>query len=92
MDEKNRLGLMFTGTGAVAGVISAFLTNPVPLPLVLVIAIGIYYGTSYITPVINVDMEKYGGRKKVLQTGVFSFLQGWLVLWFLVYEVAGLYS
>jgi hypothetical protein len=37
-------------------------------------------------------MEKYGGRKKVLQTGVFSFLQGWLVLWFLVYEAAGLYS
>jgi len=87
MDEKNRLGLLFTGVGAVAGILSAFFTGPLPNILILVIAIAIFYGISYITQFANVDMVGYGGRRKVLQSGIFSFLQGWLVLWFLVYHL-----
>lgn len=92
MDEKNRLGLLFTGVGAVAGVVSAVLTGEFPSPLILVIAIGFFYGASYITNFANVDMEAYGGRRKILQSGIFAFLQGWLVIWFLVYEIAKLYQ
>lgn len=91
MDEKNRLGLLFTGVGAVAGIFSAIVTGSLPSILILVIAIGFFYGTSYITGFANVDMLEYGGRRKILQSGIFAFLQGWLVIWFLVYEVAKLY-
>ncbi|MHC1605712.1 MAG: hypothetical protein ACXQTP_07075 [Candidatus Methanofastidiosia archaeon] len=92
MDDKNKLGLMFTLVGGVAGVISAFGTKTVPTPLLLLVAVVVYYGSSYITHFIGVDMMLYGGRRKVLQTGFFSFLQGWLVVWFFVYEAANLYS
>jgi len=92
MDEKNRLGLLFTGVGAIAGVFSAFTTGSLHSLLLLVIAIGFYYGTSYITNFANVDMEAYGGRRKILQSGIFAFLQGWLVVWFLIYEALKLYE
>ncbi|HOP08962.1 MAG TPA: hypothetical protein PK718_04845 [Candidatus Methanofastidiosa archaeon] len=91
MDEKNRLGLLFTGIGGIAGVFSAFTTGKLPSMLILVIAIGFYYGASYITSIAGIDMIAYGGRRKILQSGIFGFIQGWLVIWFLLYEAANLY-
>ena len=92
MDEKNRMGLFFIVVGSIAGIFSALMTKTLPMPLLLIIVIGFFYGASYMTQLINVDMEAYGGRRKVLQTGFFSFLQGWIVLWFIVYEAAKLYA
>jgi len=87
MDEKNRLGLLFTGIGAVAGIVSALLTGKFPLALIVVLSALMYYGGSYVPHLIGVDFDGYGGRRKILQTGVFSFIQGWIVLWFLLYEL-----
>ena len=92
MDDKNRIGFLFTVVGCVAGVVSAFMTGTVPMPLIIAISAGFCYVSAYLAPFFKVDVEAYGGKNKVLRSGVFGFIQGWLVLWFLVYEAFGLYA
>ena len=91
MDDKNKIGFIFTMVGCVAGIVSAIMTGTVPKPLILAIAAGICYVSTYVVALFKVDVEEYGGSNKVLRSGVFAFIQGWLVLWFLVYEACNLY-
>ena len=91
MDDKNKIGFIFTMVGCVAGILSAFMTGTVPKPLIVAIASGFCYFSVYIVPFFQVDVLGYGGRNKVLRSGVFAFIQEWLVLWFLVYEAFNLY-
>ncbi len=91
MDDKNKIGFIFTMAGCVAGIVSAIMTGTVPNLLILAIAAGFCYMSTYLAALLKVDVEEYGGSNKVLRSGVFAFIQGWLVFWFLVYEAFHIY-
>lgn len=88
MDEKNKSALVFALTGGLTGVISGSVFEDTSNYLILLMAIGILYLTSYIVPFIGVSIERMGGRRKVITSGLFSFLMWWLMWWFLIYNVA----
>ncbi len=88
MDEKNKSALVFALTGGITGVISGSVFENTSNYLVLLMAIGILYLTSYIVPFVGVSIERRGGRRKVITSGIFSFLMWWLMWWFLIYNVA----
>jgi len=88
MDEKNKSALVFCLTGGITGVISGSVLKGTASELIFLIAIMVIYLTTYIVPLIGVNMERMGGRRKVITSGMFSFLMWWLTLWFLIYNIA----
>ena len=90
MDDKNKSALVFSMTGAVTGVICGSILKDVSYSnyLALLTAVGILYFTSRLIPLIGVNTERMGGRRKIIQGGFFSFLIWWLFWWFLIYNTA----
>ena len=88
MDEKNKSALVFALTGGVTGIVAGSLLKDASNYLVLMMAILVIYLTSYIVPLTGVSIERMGGRRKVITSGIFSFLMWWLLWWFLTYNVA----
>jgi hypothetical protein len=90
MDDKNKSALVFSLTGALTGVIAGYFFKGAEYSnyLVLMMAIAILILTYYIVPLVGVNTVKLGGRRKVIQGGVFSFLIWWLFWWFLTYNIA----
>jgi len=87
MDDKNKVALVFCLMGAISGAISGSLLKGTPSYGILFMAIVIMYLSSYIVPFVGINIEKYGGRRKVITSGLFSFLLWWLTIWFLIYNI-----
>jgi len=88
MDEKNKSALVFCLTGGITGVVAGSVLKGMASELILLIAVMIIYLTTYIVPIVGVNIERLGGRRKVITSGMFSFLMWWLSLWFLIYNIA----
>lgn len=88
MDEKNKSALVFCLTGGITGTVAGSVLKGIESELILLIAMMIIYLTTYIVPIVGVNIERLGGRRKVITSGMFSFLMWWLTLWFLIYNIA----
>jgi len=88
MDEKNKSALVFCLTGGITGTVAGSVLKGTAGELILLMAIMIIYLTTYIVPIVGVNIERLGGRRKVITSGMFSFLMWWLSLWFLIYNIA----
>lgn len=83
MDDNHKIGLVFSLTGVIAGLISGsgYLTI---IPSV-VLAFVIFYGSQYLVKLVKVDMTKFN-RSKILKSGFFSFLGCWLLFWIIIFN------
>ncbi len=88
MNDKNKSSLIFCATGILTGIISGVVLKGMSSYLILVVAVGIFYATSYLVPLVGVNVERLGGKTSVIKGGVFSFLMWWLFCWFLTYNIA----
>jgi len=88
MDEKNKSALVFCLTGGITGTVAGSVLKGTAGELILLMAMMIIYLTTYIVPIVGVNIERLGGRRKVITSGMFSFLMWWLSLWFLIYNIA----
>lgn len=88
MDDKNKSALVFCITGALTGVFAGLFLKGMENYnyLVLLMAIAVFYLTSYIVPFTGVNIERLGGKNGILKGGLFSFLMWWLLTWFITYS------
>jgi len=93
IEDKNKVGLLYTGMGAIAGIISGLLTDML-FPGGKFINLAIYalcilmlYLTTFLLPYLDIDMEKQGKTWKIMLQNAFSFGIAWVVIWALLHEL-----
>ncbi|MFQ6088549.1 MAG: hypothetical protein ACE5K0_06575 [Candidatus Methanofastidiosia archaeon] len=88
MDDKNKVGLIYAVCGIALGIASGVITKlGIPRQVVyLLFLLGVYL-TSYLVPFFGIDVEKFGGVRKILTSGFFSALMTWVVFWIILYNL-----
>ncbi len=89
MDDKTKISLLYMFVGGVLGVLSAFLSIlGVPGSAILLLYVGVVYGTTYLYSLVGVKFEKLGERReRSALNGAWSSLLPWLVIWTMIFYI-----
>lgn len=89
MDDKTKISLLYMLVGGVLGVLSAFLSIlGVPASAMLLLYVGVAYGTTYLYSFVGVKFERLGERReRSALSGVWSSLLPWLVIWTMIFYI-----